>query len=82
MLEVEEKIFSINLAKDRPYEYPDSVHFAINYEMNRNLVMYEREVYTSLDWFGNVGGLFEGLKLFFGMLVAFFNYKFYTNFMV
>ena len=50
--------------------------------MNRNLFKFEREVYTSLDWFGNLGGLSEGLKLFFGLLVAAFNYNYYNNFMV
>ena len=50
--------------------------------MNRNLILYEREVYTSLDWFGNLGGLSEGLKLLFGIIVGFFNYNYYNNYMV
>ena len=50
--------------------------------MNRNLILYEREVYTSLDWFGNLGGLSEGLKLLFGLIVSLFNYNFYNNYMV
>lgn len=54
----------------------------MNYEMNRNLMLYEREVYTSLDWFGNLGGLSEGLKLMFGLLVGLLNYNYYNNYMV
>ena len=54
----------------------------MNYEMNRNLMLYEREVYTSLDWFGNLGGLSEGLKLIFGLIIGFFNYNYYNNYMV
>ena len=76
------EVFDIKEVKERPYEYPDNVHCALNYEMNRNLFAYEREVYTSLDWFGNLGGLFEGFKLLFGLLVIIFNFNFYNNYMV
>ena len=76
------EVFSIVDVRERPYEYFDDVHFAINYELNRSLDVYEREVYTSLDWFGNLGGLFEGFKLFFGILVAILNYNYYENYMV
>ena len=58
------------------------MHLALNYEMNLNLFMYEREVYTTLDWFGNIGGLAQGLQLFFGAILAFLNYKYYNNYMV
>jgi len=54
----------------------------MNYEMNRNLILYEREVYTRLDWFGNLGGLWEGLKHIFGLIIGFFNYNYYNNYMV
>lgn len=50
--------------------------------MDRNLIRYEREVYTTLDWFGNLGGLSEGFKLFFGTIVALLNYNYYENYMV
>ena len=50
--------------------------------MNRNLFNFDREVYSLLDWFGNLGGLFEGLSLFFGLVVATINFSFYKNFMV
>ena len=51
------EIFEIEQTIERPYEYFDNIHVALNYEMNLNLFMYEREVYTTLDWFGNIGGL-------------------------
>ena len=50
--------------------------------MNRNLFKFDREVYSLLDWFGNLGGLFEGLSLFFGLVVATINFSFYKNYMV
>ena len=74
--------FNIVHQGERPYEYSDDVHFAINYEMNRNLFKFDREVYTALDWFGNLGGLHEGLKLFFGLIVAACNFNYYKNYMV
>ena len=74
--------FNIVMQGERPYEYSDDVHFAVNFEMNRNLFKFDREVYTALDWFGNLGGLYEGLKLFFGLIVAACNFNFYKNYMV
>ena len=50
-------IFDIIQTGERPYEYDDRAHLVISYEMNRNLILYEREVWTSLDWFGDLGGL-------------------------
>ena len=35
-----------------------------------------------LDWIGDLGGLFDGLKLFTLGLIAFFNYKLYDSYMV
>ena len=74
--------FNIVNQGERPYEYDDDVHFAMNYEMNRNLFRFDREVYTALDWFGNLGGLSEGLKLFFGLILAACNFNYYNNYMV
>ena len=67
---------------ERPYEYSDRIHLALNYEMYRNKIFIEREVYTSLDWFGNLGGLSEGLRLLFGLIIGVINYKYYNNYMV
>ena len=74
--------FNIVIQQTRPYEYPDDVHFTINYEMNRNLFKFDREVYTALDWIGNVGGLYDGLGLFFGLCVVVCNYNYYSNYMI
>ena len=46
------------------------------------MIEYDREVYTSLDWFGNLGGLSEGLRIAFGLLVGIFNYQMYNAYMV
>ena len=40
-----------------PYEFEDDVHLSISYEMDLNMHVAERTVYTFLDWLGDVGGL-------------------------
>ena len=82
LTEVETEIFNIKHTSDRPYEYNDSVHLCLSYEMNLDLLKYEREVYTILDWFGNLGGLSEGLKIIFGIWVGILNYSYYNNYMI
>ena len=74
--------FNIVIQQTRPYEYEyNDVHFTICYEMNRNLFKFSREVYTTLDWIGNVGGLYDGLRLIFGLFVLVCNYNYYSNYM-
>ena len=41
-----------------------------------------REVYTGLDWIGDLGGLFDGLKLMFSSALAILTYKNYDIYMV
>ena len=75
-------IFDIIFSGERPYEFPDFVHWTISYEMHLNIRTYDREVYNALDWIGDIGGLFDGLRgisiLFLGILT----YRKYDNFMV
>ena len=41
----------------RPYEFPDRVHLSISYELDLNKHIFDRAVYTVLDWLGDLGGL-------------------------
>ena len=52
----------------RPYEAYNSALFAVSFRMNMNLVQIEREIYSSLDMFGNIGGLLTALLVIFGSL--------------
>ena len=45
-------------------------------------MLYERTVYNSLDWFGNLGGLSEGLKMLCSVFLWFLNFNYYNNYMV
>ena len=82
LTEEDRQIFDIKYVGDRPYEVEDTVHLCLSYEMNLDLLKYEREVYTVLDWFGNLGGLSEGLKIIFGLGVGILNYSYYNNYMI
>ena len=55
---------------------------SISYEMSLDLLVTEREVYSVLDYIGDLGGLFDGLKLFFIGLISCFNYNLYSSYMV
>ena len=50
--------------------------------MSLNLRTYDREVYHSLDWLGDMGGLYDGLRGILALIVGFFTYKKYDTFMV
>ena len=38
--------------------------------LNPDLVVVNRETYGFLDWLGDIGGLFDGLRYLFGWIVA------------
>ena len=84
MTEEELTTFDIIQHGERPYNFfgQEDVHLSISYQMNLSQIVINREVYTILDWFGNLGGLNEGLKLFFYMIVSILNYNYYNNYMV
>ena len=48
---------------------------AIVYEMNMDLRMLKRKVYTVMDFLGDVGGLSSSLFTIFGALLLIFQYK-------
>ena len=52
-----ETIFAPVYKSMRPYEFPDTVHVSISYEMDLTKHFISREVYTWLDWLGDIGGL-------------------------
>ena len=77
-----QNIFQIKRAGTRPYEFKDRVHISISYEIDLDLVVTERYVYSVLDYIGDLGGLFDGLKLLFIGLIGVFNYNLYSSYMV
>jgi len=52
-----ETIFSAIPGPIYAWENPDRVHVSISYYMELDKHHISRNVYTSLDWLGNIGGL-------------------------
>ncbi len=44
----------------RPYEFENSIHLSITFEMELDLQVIDRQVYNVLDLVGDIGGLGEG----------------------
>ena len=42
----------------------------------------QRNVFSLLDWIGEVGGLLEALFVLFSVLITIYNYKAFENYMV
>ena len=55
---------------------------AISYEMNLDKVVTERTVYSYLDWVGDIGGLNDGLRIFFYLIASILNYNFYQSYLI
>ena len=66
----------------RPYEMNDKVHIRISYERDLNKTVIERTVYGILDMLGDVGGLTEALFSIGLVLISFFQYQVFENYLV
>ena len=53
-----------------PYEESDDTWIMVTVEMDPNLMMYERSVYTFFDLLSDIGGLNGILMTFAGTIVA------------
>ena len=74
---IEQDIFSLKKNEILPNEWDSPDHFMVSIEMDSDLLKTERTVYGFLDWIGNIGGLYDGLRLILSIIVSFWNYKFY-----
>ena len=68
--EDEQRMFSQAYSLSRPYEFPDDVHLSVSFEFDLTLYRVDRDVYSILDWVGDVGGLNEGLYLILSVILA------------
>ena len=82
LTEDDRRIFSSKHTLNRPYEFPDNVQMQVTYEFDLNLYRVDREVYSFLDWIGDIGGLMEGLILFFGLVLAAVQFNKFDHFMI
>lgn len=66
----------------RPYEFKDRVHLQITFEFDLNLYRVDRDVYSILDWVGDMGGLNEGLYLGLKVILIFFQFYEFDHFLI
>ena len=80
--EFEGSIFSVHPNTVRPYEYSDDVHVAVVFEFDLNLYRIDRGAYNMLDWLGDLGGLYEALKIILTFIFFVFNYHTFQDYLV
>ena len=54
-------VFKVAEVGKRPYEFADNVHVSVAIELHSDLTVINRQVYSVLDWLGDIGGLSEAL---------------------
>ncbi len=75
-------LFRINKRDTLPYEREDTIWVSVTIGRDLDLGNYERNVYTSLDLFSDIGG-FQGLLVsLLAMVSSAWNYHNFANFMV
>ena len=60
---------------ERPYEYFDSVHTAITYEMNLNRIKIQRNVFSTFELLGDIGGVQSILLTLVGFIMSAYHYQ-------
>ena len=58
------------------------MHVQITFEFDLNLHRIDRDVYSFLDWVGDVGGLNEGLYLGLKVVLIFFQFHDFEHFLI
>ena len=76
------EIFTCKYAKTRPYEVKDNVQVMISWEFDLTLYRVDRDVYSVLDWIGDIGGLMEGFIVILSATFALTNFKKFEHFLI
>ena len=58
------------------------MHLQLTYEFDLDLYRIDRDVYSILDWIGDVGGLNEGLFIILSIILGFVNFYKFEHFMI
>ena len=75
-------ITTIRDYQSRSYGSDDDIQVSIIYERDLDFHRVDREVYSILDWLGDVGGLYEALKIICGIFLSVVNFLQFENFLV
>ena len=66
----------------RPYEFKNNVHVSVTFELDLDKSVIDRQVYSILDWLGDIGGLVEALFFIGSTILAVFTFKQFDALMV
>ena len=75
-------IFDVASNGWRPSFIDKNVQLSLSYEMSLDLRTYDREVYNFLDWLGDIGGLYDGLRGIIMIFLSVLTYKRYDTYMI
>ena len=75
-------LFSLNTKDILPYEKNDNTWISVTVEVDPNLMMYERSVYTVFDMMSDIGGLNGILMTICALICTTWNYNAFDNRMV
>ena len=75
-------IFSNDYEMRRSYENPDRVQMQVQWEFDLTLYRIDRDVYSILDWIGDVGGLSEGLVIGLGAALSLVNFYRFDHYLI
>ena len=67
-------LFTLKKIENLPYEIPDKNWVSVTFEMDLNLMLVERKVYTVFDCLSDVGGLLGILVSCFSIFSSIWNY--------
>ena len=74
-------MFKIRRGPLRMYDYNDNVQLAVTYELNRDLRIVRRSVYSFLDLLGELGGLAGALHAFFSVTIIILQFRAVTSYL-
>ena len=80
--ELAESIFEIKPYVIRPYEFFDDVHTSVSFEFDLNFYRIDRETYNTLDWFADLGGLYEALVILLTIIYGLVHYHAFRDYLV
>lgn len=78
----DERVFRFNLEPFKSYEKDYDVQVDITIEMDLNLTVVARDIYTGLDWISDIGGIQGMLISFVAVFMMYWNYNQLSNYLV
>ena len=81
--EDQQTIFSNKQSWRRPLEFEDvSLHLSVTFEFDLTLYRIDRDVYSILDFIGDLGGLAEGFYIILWVLLSIATYNNFEHFLI